>query len=392
MAFKWRRTMPLLASKTVLCGLGRAPAGCGAQAARSRTHPFTRRPRFRQDVDPTPETVQHTRLISPPLNWRRRLDSCPCRHYGAAAMPQPVPRTPTALVAYVLLGFTCLAWGSTWLVIKWGLHDMPPLTAAALRFLVAGSVMAALAPWLVPREGGGRAPLGVIVAQGVCQFTLNYALVYYSERVLPSGLVSVLWSVFPLMIALGGHFVTKAERLQAAQWVGGVLAFSGVVLLFITDVSSISRDAVAWGLLVLLAPAAVTGSTLLIKQRAAGASSILINRDSMLLGSALLFALAFTFERDEPRTFSSGAIGSIVYLALVGSVFTFGVYMWLLRHLSAYLLSLTSFVTPVLALVFGAVAGGEALTVSMLSGTALVLVGVGLTLRSARQKRARAVV
>jgi drug/metabolite transporter (DMT)-like permease len=160
-------------------------------------------------------------------------------------------------------------------------------------------------------------------------------------------------------------------------------------------VSNISRAAIAWALLLLLAPAAVAASTLLIKQRAADASSILINRDSMLIGSALLFALALVFERDEPRRFSPAALGSIAYLALVGSVFTFGVYMWLLRRLSAYSLSLTSFVVPVLALSFGALAGGEALTISSLAGTALVLFGVGLSLKSfrvARRERARPLV
>jgi drug/metabolite transporter (DMT)-like permease len=310
-------------------------------------------------------------------------------------MTPTVQRAPSALVAYGLLGLTCLAWGSTWLVIKWGIHDLPPLTSAALRFLLAGGVMALLAPWLVPREGGRRPPRSVVLAQGVGQFTLNYALVYYAETVLPSGLVSVLWAVYPLMVALGGHFFTKAERLEARQWLGGALAFAGVVLLFITDVSNISRAAIAWALLLLLAPAAVAASTLLIKQRAADASSILINRDSMLIGSALLFALALVFERDEPRRFSPAALGSIAYLALVGSVFTFGVYMWLLRRLSAYSLSLTSFVVPVLALSFGALAGGEALTISSLAGTALVLFGVGLSLKSfraARRERARPLV
>jgi drug/metabolite transporter (DMT)-like permease len=157
--------------------------------------------------------------------------------------------------------------------------------------------------------------------------------------------------------------------------------------LFVTDLSNISRDAITWGLLVLLAPTAVTASTLLIKQRAAGASSILINRDSMLIGAGILLVLALAFERDEPRHWSPGAFGSIVYLALVGSVFTFGVYMWLLRHLSAYLLSLTSFVVPALALLFGSFAGGEPLTSTTLAGTALVLIGVGFTLRPPRADR-----
>jgi drug/metabolite transporter (DMT)-like permease len=68
-------------------------------------------------------------------------------------------------------------------------------------------------------------------------------------------------------------------------------------------------------------------------------------------------------------------------LAFAGTVFTFGVYLWLLRHLPAFLLSLTSYVVPVIALFLGALIGGEPLSPSTFVGTVLVLGGVGLTLR-----------
>ncbi len=301
-----------------------------------------------------------------------------------AALPAHVGSAPSPLVAYGLIGLVCLVWSSTWLVIKLGLEELPPITSAAIRIVLAGACMAALAPWLVAREGGGRPPFLVVLAQGVCQFALNYALVYYAETELPSGLVSVLWSVFPLMMALGGHFFTRAERLHRWQWLGCVLAFLGVVALFITDVASVSRSALGMGLLLLLAPASVAFSTILIKRRASGASSVLLNRDSMLIGGGLLVILALVFERDAPAHFTPTAIGSIVYLALAGTVFTFGIYVWLLRHLPAYLLSLTSYLVPVLALLLGALVGGEPLTVTTFAGTLLVLGGVGLTLKRRR--------
>jgi drug/metabolite transporter (DMT)-like permease len=140
------------------------------------------------------------------------------------------------------------------------------------------------------------------------------------------------------------------------------------------------------GLLVLLAPLAVCVSTLVIKQRAASASSLILNRDSILIGAALLSILAFVFERDESVTFSASAIGSILYLALFGTVFTFGVYLWLLRSVPAYRMSLTAFVTPVVALLVGALLGGEPLHAHTLAGTACVLGGVALVLgRPARR-------
>lgn len=319
-----------------------------------------------------------TNATSPPgapLSAAAPLTSSP----PATLASKPPAAPPRPLVAYGLMAAVCLVWSSTWLVIKVGLRDLPPLTSAGIRIVLAGLLMAALAPWLVPREGGGRPPWLVIIAQGLSQFAFNYGLVYYAETLLPSGLVSVLWSAFPLMIALAGHFLTRQERLARVQWLGCVVAFFGVVVLFATDISNVSRKAVGAALLVLLAPASVAVSTLLIKQRAPGSSSVLLNRDSMLLGGGVLAVSALLLESDAPQRWTWVAVGSVAYLTLFGTVFTFGVYIWLLRYLPAYLLSLTSYVVPVLALLFAAAFGGEPLTLTTAIGTLLVLGGVALT-------------
>jgi drug/metabolite transporter (DMT)-like permease len=292
---------------------------------------------------------------------------------------RPSP-TPSPALTSVLLVLLCLVWGSTWLVIKIGLRDVPPFTGAALRFLVAGLCMAALVPLLAEREGGTRPPFLAVLLQGLFQFALNYALVYVSETVIPSGLVSVLWSVFPLFVALAGHFVLKSELLVGRQWLGMLLAFSGVALLFVTDLARVDARAVPMGLLMLVAPLSVCVSTLVIKHRAAGASSLILNRDSILIGCVVLAILAFCFEREMPVTFTPVAVGSILYLALFGTVLTFGVYLWLLRSVPAYRMSLTAFVTPAVALVAGALFGGEALHLHTLAGTGCVLGGVALVL------------
>jgi drug/metabolite transporter (DMT)-like permease len=283
-------------------------------------------------------------------------------------------------VVGLLLGLISLVWGSTWLVIRVGIRDVPPLTGAGLRFILAGSVMALLAPAIVRREGGGRPPPAAVVLQATCQFCANYALVYWAETVLPSGLVSVLWSAFPLMMALLGHFVTGSERLVARKWLGLFVSFGGIALLFATDLRAVGRGAVGMGLAVLLAPALVAISTTYVKRHAAGSSSALLNRDSMLLGGVMLLVMALVLERGRSFTPTVAAIGSILYLSLAGTVLTFGVYLWLLRTVPAYRMSLTSYVTPVIALVVGSAFGGEALGPTTLGGTALVVAGVALTL------------
>jgi drug/metabolite transporter (DMT)-like permease len=160
-----------------------------------------------------------------------------------------------------------------------------------------------------------------------------------------------------------------------------------MLLLFATDLSAVGQGAVGMGLAVLLAPAAVAVSTTYVKRHAAGSSSVILNRDSMLLGGALLLVMALLFERDRELTLTTAAVGSILYLSLAGTVLTFGVYLWLLRTVPAYRMSLTSYATPVIALLVGAAFGGEPLGPTTLGGTALVLAGVALTLLRAPAPR-----
>ena len=170
------------------------------------------------------------------------------------------------------------------------------------------------------------------VVQGVCNFSVPYALVYWAETRLSSGLVSVLWSVFPLLTAIGAHLTLPEERLFGRQWLGLVGGFLGVTLMLATDVRAAGPEAFRAGLLLLLSPLVSAVGTNLIKRRGGGVSSADLNRNGMFVGALLTIALALTLERGAPRTWSGPALLSILYLSVVGTVVTFGLYFWLLRH------------------------------------------------------------
>lgn len=280
-----------------------------------------------------------------------------------------------------MMGFVCLIWGSTWLVIKLGLRDVPPFTGAAARFAIAGACMAVLVWLFRDRETKKRPPWPAVISQGLLQFAFNYAVVYVGETVIPSGLVAVLWAVFPLCIALASHFILKTELLSGRQWLGLFVAFAGVTALFVTDIASVSSAMIPIGLLVLLAPLSVTVPTLLIKRTAHDANLLILNRDSMWIGAVVLGLLALVFERDSALHITPLATFCVLYLAIPGTVVTFGVYLWILRHVPAYRASLISFVTPALALLMGALFGGEALTLATVAGSSLVLAGIFLVLK-----------
>jgi len=154
-----------------------------------------------------------------------------------------------------------------------------------------------------------------------------------------------------------------------------------IATLFATDLRDVDPRAVPMGLLLLLAPLSVAASTLFFKQRAAGASSLLLNRDAMWIGASLLGACAFVLEQPLETVWTTRAWLSLLYLSVMASVVTFGVYFWLLRYVPAYRMSLISFVTPLVALLLGTFVGGEPIGPRTVLGALLVLAGIGLAMR-----------
>lgn len=286
----------------------------------------------------------------------------------------------------LLIALLCLIWGSTWIVIQEGLRDLPPFTSAAARFLVAAAAMSVVAHLLHRREGGERPPWKLSLALGALNFGVSYGIVYWAETRLPSSLVSVLWSVFPMLMAISGHLYLPAERLRGRQWAGFAVGFLGVALLFATDLRGIGPGAVPAGAILLVSPIISVVGTTMLKRDGAHVSSVLVNRDGMWIGAAMLCAAAWLFERGAPVAWTGSAIASVLYLALAGTVVTFSLYFWLLRRVPANKLGLIAYVTPAVALLLGGLVGKEPITAWTLSGTALILGGVGLVVRGRRSE------
>jgi drug/metabolite transporter (DMT)-like permease len=293
----------------------------------------------------------------------------------ASLTPRPRAWTTDAVIAIL-----STIWGSTYFVIRTGLEDLPPFTSVAVRFMLASAIMAVLAKLLAGREGGGKPPWSLSLAIGLLNFGATYGIVYWSETILPSGLVSVLWAVFPMMMAVCAHLFVPGERLGLRQWLGFLVGFSGVVLLFYTDIPAVGPQAISAALVLLLAPLLSALGQTHVKRHGAAVSSLMLNRNGMAIGALVLAAVALATERDASVQWTAQAVGSVLYLAVIGTCVTFGLYFWALRHAPAYRMSVISYLTPVLALTLGAVAGGEPVGPVTISGVALILAGVGLVM------------
>lgn len=283
------------------------------------------------------------------------------------------PRLATTLAIALL----CLVWGSTWYGIRVCLQEQPPLTSAALRFLLAAIAMAMVTPMLRRREGVPAPPTWLWCTSGLCNFSACYGILYVAELVVPSGPAAVLWGIFPLLMAATGAWFL-GERLTMPQLLGTLIAFAGIVTVFFGRLGDLDSGNLGYALLLLLSPLAACIGTTLVKKYGSATSSVVLNRNGMFLGAATLAVAAFALERPGDATWSASGVAALLYLALFGTTMTFGIYFWLLRSTPASRLALITYVTPVIAMLLGALAGDGEMDGNAWAGTALVVAGIAM--------------
>ena len=274
---------------------------------------------------------------------------------------------------YAIVSFV---WGSTWLAIKIGLGSIPPFLGAGMRFAIA-----ALMLLVMLRMRRVRVPLTteakkVYFVLGTISFGVCYALVYWGEQFISSGLCSVLFAAYPFCVAIFSHFLLKRERLTAFKVAGIILGIAGLVVIFAGDLRVADSSAVRGMAAVLASTILQACALVLTKKHGQAIDPIAMNCVGMTIATVLLLTLGLVTEREMPLRLDGAAVGSLVYLAAVGSVLAFVTYYWLLKRVEAVYLSITSLINPIVAVILGAVILGETLAPRTAAGSALVLLGL----------------
>jgi drug/metabolite transporter (DMT)-like permease len=280
------------------------------------------------------------------------------------------------VVAYAVM---CAIWGTTWLAIKIGLRGLPPVTGAGVRFVVA-----ALFLWLLARAvPGPRGPapsLRLVLILAATLFGGNYALTYFSETGLASGLVAVLFGTLPFFV-FGLSALLLGERFGVWAVVGAGLALVGVTTI---SLGSDTRADIPYVLAALGASALSAYANVELKRESV-ADPFRTLPPAMLLSGLVMAAAGSAFEHpDWARGTSLSSVLTVVYLGVLGSGIAFYLNHWLLQRLPAWVLGLSALIIPVMAVAVGALFGGEAFGPRELLGAALVIVGIWLALRAHR--------
>jgi drug/metabolite transporter (DMT)-like permease len=296
-------------------------------------------------------------------------------------MPEQRAKLAT-IVAFVAL---CLIWSSTWLAIKFGLRDLPPISFVAIRFVIAVVVLLAISVGRVRLIPPDRGDFKLLAWTGVLMFCVNYALLFWAELYVSSGLSAVLQATIPIFGMVFAHFIIPNEPLRGARIAGAVLALGGVAVICSRLLDFGGLLAFWGGVGIVFGAAGAAFSNVLLKARAIRLAPAMIAAWQMIFGLVPLLIAGFLFE-GNPLHFhwTARATFCLFYLAIPGSALAFLLLYWLLPRMSVTNLQTISFITPPGAVLFGWLLGGESFNLWSLGGGALILAGVWMIFRKAK--------
>jgi drug/metabolite transporter (DMT)-like permease len=251
-----------------------------------------------------------------------------------------------------LFAVCVLIWGSTWIAITFQLGNVAPEMSVAYRFLLASAALFVFCRWRKLSLQFSLRQHVDLALFGAAMFCISYILVYYSETYIVSGMVAVAYSGMPMinMVAARLLFGTKMTLRIAVAASFGV---AGIALVFWPEFGHLSSSRnVSFGVLftVLSVFASCAGSMMATRTQKLGYETWTSMAWGMLYGGAL--AMLFGLAMGRPLTFSNtpAYVLSLVYLAFLGSVVTFGCYLTLMRRIGAARAAYVGVMVPIVAL------------------------------------------
>src|SRR5256714_101799 len=277
----------------------------------------------------------------------------------------------------------CIVWSSTWLAIKIGLRDLPPISFVAIRFLIAIAVLLAISigrARLLPLR---RKDYVVLAITGILMFAVNYTLLFWAELHVSSGLAAVLQATIPIFGMIFAHWMLSDEPLRLRRLAGAMIALGGVAIICGRLLGFNGPLAFWGGVAVVVGGASAAFANVLVKARSMQLAPAMLAAWQMIFGIAPLLLLGLVVDGNPVRFhWTSTSVFCLLYLAVIGSALTFLLLYWLLPRLTVAQLQSISLITPPGAAILGWLLAGEIFPLSSLLGAALVLAGVWMLFRN----------
>ncbi len=309
-------------------------------------------------------------------------------------MSSSTKKSASLLMVILAFAIVYIVWGSTYFFIQIAVKDFPPFILGALRFIIAGILMAA---WCIFKGENIFASGGLKQAaiSGILMLFCGNGIIIWVEQDMPSAMVAIMVSSAPLWFVLLDR-PKWSENLRSKSIIAGMLiGLAGVILLFSEQVSEAlslqGSESVKMSSMVMLVIAAITwsGGSLYSKYKSTE-EPIIVTSTWQMLAAGIAFIPGIII-RDEFNDFqwqdvSGDAWVSVVYLVFMGSIAGFSAYVWLLKERPAMQVSTYAYVNPVVAVLLGVFFANEQISSIQIIGLVIIL-GSVFMINMARYRR-----
>ena len=270
-----------------------------------------------------------------------------------------------------------IVWGSTYLAIRIGVADLPPALLAGARNTSAGLVLMLFAWWRTGMAPWRSPDWKIAVPVGLAMIALANGFTTWSEDWVPSNQAALISVCSALWTAWFGTFGPRGHALSARAKTGLAIGFIGALLLFVPG-HRLSFEHLGAQMLLLISTASWAAGAMWGRHKDPQTPPLMLASMQMLVGGLALLAVGFGTGEASQWQWTVKGVGSVVYLAVFGSIMSYTTYIWLIRRVTPDKLSTIAYVNPLVAVILGWLVLGETLNVWQFVGMIVLLGGVVL--------------
>lgn len=280
-------------------------------------------------------------------------------------------KTLLIIIAYLLI---IIIWSTTPLAIKWSSQGLNFITGVSLRMLIGTGLATVLSLIWYRSLPMNKAARHVYLASSLSIYG-SMMLVYWGAQFIPSGLISVLFGLSPILTSGFSFYLLKNETFGLHMLFGALLGILGLLIIFIDQIE-LGEQAITGIVAVLISVLLHSGSAVWIKHLNVPLPALIVTTGGLLYSMPLFLVSYVLFADPLPDQLPPRALWSIIYLGVMGSVVGFVSYYYILAKLSPSTVALATLITPVSALLLGSWLNNESVTTSIFLGTGCIMSGL----------------
>ncbi len=283
-------------------------------------------------------------------------------------------KTKNTLLVFIAYLSMIIIWSTTPLAIKWSSQGLNFITGLSLRMLI-GAALASVLSFIWYRSIPMHKCARQVYLASASAIYGAMMLVYWGAQFIPSGLISVLFGLTPIVTTGFAFYLLNNEQLSVNKFIGALLGIIGLIIIFIEQID-LGEQAILGIAAVLVSVLLHSISAVWIKHLNVPLPALIVTTGGLLYSMPLFIISFVVFAEPLPEQLPSRTLAAIVYLGIMGSVIGFVSYYFVLAKLSPSTVALATLITPVSALFLGTWFNNESISPSIFAGTACIMCGL----------------